>query len=189
MGGLILAAVSAAPLPAWSLNILLSTNRWLHLVASTLLVGGVLFFAFVVPMAVGDLQLEQRLAVFGYARWKFRRIVAWSILALVVTGGISLWRMWSIYSFDQTAVHDFWHSASPWVFGHVIVAVLAAPVLVRLTSNRKIRDHLVGWLWGGLMLLLVAMLLASVARQLRLNIDDLRTGAAVSATAGPPGFR
>jgi len=161
-----------AELPTWLFDALFSTNRWLHLVASTLLVGGVLFFVFVVPIATADLAIEQRLAVFGRARWIFRKIVGWSIVALLATGGLSLWRLWPIYIAVQSDVHSFWSNSTPWALAHLTLAVLGAAILIRVTGTRKIRDHPVPWMWAVLALLLVGMLVASVARQLRLDIDD-----------------
>ena len=78
-----------ADAPLWLVNTLSPLNRWAHIVASTLLAGGILFFEFVVPVATEDLIEEQRLAVFGRARWSFRRIVNLCVLVLVVSGAIS----------------------------------------------------------------------------------------------------
>jgi hypothetical protein len=165
---------AAAHLPSWLFNSANSTNRWLHLVATTSLVGGVLFFMFVVPIATSDLKVEHQLAVFGKARWIFRKIVVWSVLALVVTGGFSIWRMWPIYSFDESDVHSAWASPNHWAIAHVIFAILGAAILIRVTATRRILGHPVGWLRVVLGLLLVAMLVASIARQLSLNVDDER---------------
>jgi hypothetical protein len=161
-----------AELPAWLFNAFFATNRWLHLVAGTLLVGGVLFFVFVVPIATAELKVEHQLTVFGKARWMFRKIVGWSVLALLVTGGLSLWRMWSIYRIIQADAPSFWSSSTPWALAHLTVAVLGAAILIRVTATRKIRNHPVPWMWVVLALLLAGMLLASISRQLRLDIDD-----------------
>jgi hypothetical protein len=161
-----------AELPAWLFDGFFSTNRWLHLVASTLLVGGVLFFVFVVPIATADLPIGQQLSVFGRARWMFRKIVGWSALALIATGGVSLWRMWPIYNIVQTDVRGFWSSSTPWALAHLGASILGMAILIRVTATRKIAEHPVPLMWVVLGLLLSGMLLASVSRQLGLNIDD-----------------
>jgi hypothetical protein len=78
-------------------DLVFTLNRCAHIVATTILVGGVLFFRFVVPQATAHLKDEQQLAVFGQARWLFRRIAWISALALVLSGLISLWRVWPVY--------------------------------------------------------------------------------------------
>lgn len=159
-------------LPAWLFNSVFSINRWLHLVASTMLVGGVLFFVFVVPIATADLKAEQQVTVFGRARWMFRKVVGWSLVALVVTGCLSLWRMWTIYSGVRSDAPGLWSGSAPWAVSHLAVAVVGAAILVRVTATRKIHGHPVPWMWVVLALLLIDILLASISRQMRLDIDD-----------------
>src|SRR3954466_8346076 len=65
-------------MPTWLYNTAFPLNRWLHVVASALLVGGVLFLEFVVPLATADLKEEQQVAVFGRARWAYRKVVWFS---------------------------------------------------------------------------------------------------------------
>ena len=83
------------------INIAFTVNRWVHLVAATVLVGGVLFFEFVVPLATADLKEEQQLAVFGRARWVFRNVVWLSVAMLILSGAVSLWRNWLLYEADD----------------------------------------------------------------------------------------
>lgn len=161
-----------AELPDWLVNGGFAGNRCLHLVASTLLVGGVLFFAFVVPRSTKDLNVENQLAVFGYARWIFRKIVLWNLLAIVLTGVLSSWRMWYIYRLDQAAIEGLWARPNTWAIGHVIFAILGAAVLIRVTATRRILGQPVRWLWTVSVLFLISIMLASVARQMRLVIDD-----------------
>ena len=59
----------------WLRHFLFVSLRWLHIVCTTLVVGGTLFFEFVVPIAVEDLKTEQQLTVTGKARWVFRRVI------------------------------------------------------------------------------------------------------------------
>ncbi len=48
----------------WS-NLLYLISRYVHIVCTTLLVGGTLFYEMVVPVAIGELKSEQQLLVFG----------------------------------------------------------------------------------------------------------------------------
>ena len=45
-------------LPPWVDNIVLPLNRWIHIVCTTTLVGGTLFYEFVIP--AGDRRPERR---------------------------------------------------------------------------------------------------------------------------------
>ena len=64
-------------------NVAYLLARYLHLIATTLLVGGTLFYVIVVPGAIAELKDESRLAVFARARWMFRWIVFGSIFTLI----------------------------------------------------------------------------------------------------------
>lgn len=162
----------AVDMPLWLFDSIFSINRWFHLLASTLLVGGVLFFVLVVPIATSDLPAEHRFAVFGRARWIFRKIVLWSVLVIIVSGALSLWRMAPLFSADHARVHSFWFSSVPWAWAHVIVSLLGAAILLRVTATRNIRDHPIAWMWTALTILLLTMMLASITRQIRLSIDE-----------------
>jgi len=153
-------------------NVAFTVNRWVHLVACTLLVGGVLFFEFVVPLATADLKPEQQLAVFGRARWVFRNVVWLSIWALVLSGSISLWRTWTLYAADEKMVGSFLLGPRAWVFSHVALSLIGFILLLRVTATHRLRNHPVGWLRAVLVILLVSMFLASVVREVRLRISE-----------------
>jgi uncharacterized membrane protein len=161
-------------LPTWLVNVLFPLNRWLHLVAMTMLVGGVLFFEFVVPLATADLKEEQQLAVFGRARWVFRKIVWLSLVALILTGAISMWRMWWIYQSDAKLAGGFWLGSMPWAVGHIILGVIAFAMVLRVTSTRRLHGNPVGWLQAALVVMLICIFLVCVARQVRMRLFELR---------------
>jgi uncharacterized membrane protein len=160
--------------PEWLINTALPLNRWLHIVACTLMVGGVLFFEMVLPLATADLREEQQLAVFGRARWVFRRVFLLSILLLIITGTVSTWRMWRLYHFDEQTVGGFFQGSRPWVIGHVFLALLAFWIGLRVTRTKFLLPRPVSWLRVLLVILLVSMFTASVARHMRLRIDHMR---------------
>ena len=126
-------------LPTWLYNTAFPLNRWLHVVASTLLVGGVLFLEFVVPLATADLQ---QVAVFGRARWAYRKVVWFSVLALLLSGVLACWRMWHLYQADEAVVGNFWLGSKPWVFGHVVIGVIGLLTIV-LAVNEGISARVV----------------------------------------------
>src|SRR5476649_1907153 len=84
-------------LPDWANPIVLPLNRWVHIVCTTALVGGTLFYEFVIPRAIEELKEETQLAVLGRVRWIFRQIVVVSAVLLVTSGAVSTWRIWPAY--------------------------------------------------------------------------------------------
>jgi hypothetical protein len=159
--------------PTWVFNVIFPINRWIHLVASTLIVGGLLFFEFVVPLATADLGQEHQHAVFGRARWVFRRVVWISFFALILSGAFSTWRMWFIYTTDERIIGDrFWLGSRPWVYLHIALGFLGLLMALRVTSTRRVQSHPVGWMRAILVILLASMFIVSVARQVRLRIRE-----------------
>ena len=164
---------SPSELPPWLVNTLFPVNRWVHLVASSLMVGGLLFFELVVPLATADLKEEQQMGVFGRARWVFRKVVWASFAALVVSGAFTTWRMWWIYRLDEGLVgNHFWLGSRPWVYVHVALGVLGLAMALRVTSTRRIHSHPVGWMRVILVMLLACVFTVSIARQVRLRIRE-----------------
>jgi len=163
-----------AELPHWLINTLSPVNRWVHMVGSTLLVGGVLFFEFVVPLATTDLRNEQRMAVFGRARWVFRSVAVLSVVLLIVSGAISGWQVWSMYNGLDAFTGGWRYGPKPWLAGHVAVGVIGFIIVLRVTNTVRVAPRPVGWLRALLVVLLVSMFLASVARHVRLRVDALR---------------
>src|SRR6185436_385624 len=78
------------------LNLLYLVARYIHIVATTVIVGGTLFFELVVPLAIGELKTEVQLALFGRMRWVFRWVVYTCTIALLITGGVSIYRNYNV---------------------------------------------------------------------------------------------
>ena len=165
----------AAQVPHWLINTLLPVNRWVHMVASTLLVGGVLFFEFVVPLATTDLRNEQRMAVFGRARWVFRSVAVLSVVLLILSGSLSAWQAWPTYDAVDAFTGGSWqYGPKPWLIGHVVAGLIGFVIVLRVTNTARVAPRPVGWLRALLVVLLVSIFLASVARYVRLRVDALR---------------
>jgi hypothetical protein len=128
----------------------------------------------VLPRATSDLRDEQQLAVFGRARWVFRRVFVLSMLLLIFTGIISAWQMWALYQSDEITAGGFWEGSRPWLAGHVALAVVAAWIGLRVTYTKRLLPRPVGWLRALLVILLIGIFTASVARHVRLRIDYMR---------------
>src|SRR5215210_5753481 len=83
-------------MPYWY-DIVYPLSRWLHIVCTTLILGGTLFFELVLPAAIEDLKREQQLYVFARARWVFRWVVWIGVGGLLLSGAVSLFRQWDTY--------------------------------------------------------------------------------------------
>ena len=161
-------------LPNWASNGFFPINRWVHMVAMTMLVGGVFFFEFVVPLATSDLKEEQQLAVFGRARWVFKKIVWYSIAALLISGALSMWRMWWIYAGDARQIGSYWQGSLPWAIGHVALAIIGFGMVLRVVATHRLRGNPLAWLRATLVVLLISIFVVCVARQVRMRLRELR---------------
>src|SRR5438034_10295107 len=88
------------------IDLLLILNRYVHILCTTVIVGGTLFFEAIVPFATGDLKREQQLSIFGRARWSFRTIVWTCAILLIISGVISSTRRWSDYRAGEQTKHE-----------------------------------------------------------------------------------
>jgi len=169
----------------WS-NLFFLLSRYLHIVCTTLLVGGTLFYEMVVPIAIDDLKAPQQLLVFGRARWVFRWIVWLSAGVLVVTGVVSAYRHATIYDTDGAAVvsQATGHPEPPsvrsrlamrsgwWMAAHAGAGLIAVIVALFLTMGRRPPEHPVRWMRMNLVILLVVIFLGSATRHVRLLITE-----------------
>jgi uncharacterized membrane protein len=147
-------------------HVLFTVMQWIHIVSTTLIVGGTLFFEFVVPIAIEDLKEEQQFAVFGKARWVFKRVVWVSAVLLLLSGAVSISRLWGSYH------EEAYKTSRAWVIGHVALGLVAMGIALLLTVRRRPPDHPVGWMQFNLILLLVGIFAANVARHVRLLADE-----------------
>ena len=147
----------------WLRHFLFVSMRWLHIVCTTLVVGGTLFFEFVVPIAVEDLKTEQQLTVFGKARWVFKRVIWPSAFLLLMSGATSIFRQWNAYlehPRDGMLIAAVVHSA---------LGIVALGIALMLTVPASPPNRPIGWMRLNLGILLLAILAASVARYIRLR--------------------
>ena len=155
-----------ADLPEWAQAVVFPLNRWLHVVATALLVGGTLFYEFVLPRAVEDLQPEVQLSVLGRVRWVFYRVVVLSTIVLGVTGAVATWRLLPLYQAPAFRI------VPPWVMAHIGLGLLAVIVGQRVVARAHAPSHPLRWLRVNFVVMLIALFVAAVARHLRVEIQD-----------------
>jgi uncharacterized membrane protein len=148
-------------LDEWLRHFLFISMRWLHIVCTTLVVGGTLFFEFVVPIAVEDLKTEQQLSVFGKARWVFKRVIWPSAFLLLISGATSIFRQWNVYM-ENPRDGALWAAVI-----HSALGIVALGIALMLTVPRSPPDRPIGWMRFNLGILLISILAASVARYIR----------------------
>ncbi len=139
--------------------------RWIHIVCTTLLVGGTLFYEFVIPKAIEDLKEESQLAVLGKTRWFFRQVVILSTILLVLSGALSVWFYMPMYS-------GVFQPVQYWLGMHIALGLLAMGLGFMAMARSRSSRHPLTWLRINFVILLIAMFLGSVARQIRLSVQD-----------------
>jgi hypothetical protein len=152
-------------LPEWAQHVVFPTNRWVHISFTTLLVGGTLFYEFVIPKAIEELKEEQQLSVLGRTRWVFRRIVVVSTIALVLSGSLATWQQWPVYGGDFRVVR-------PWLIAHVVLGIAAMAIGIAALKRTRASRHPLTWLRVNFVILLIAIFLAAVARHVRLMVRE-----------------
>lgn len=165
------------------LNLLILISRWVHIVCTTLLVGGTLFYEMVVPVAIDDLKPETQLAVFARARWVFRWIVWLSAALLLLTGAVASKANWTSYTGEAYAPRVFpapsqgapVPTVTPaaqrsgwWWAAHASCGGLTIIIALFLTFGNRPPDRPVQWMRLNLVLLMIVIFLASATGHVRL---------------------
>jgi hypothetical protein len=157
--------------------------RYLHVVATCFLIGGTLFYELIVPVAIDDLTDPVKLSVFARARWAFRWIVWCSAVVLLLSGGLSTYRNWHTYSKHDTMSESFrtdptllqkgtLKNPGYWWLGHTAIGLLGVVIALVLVKGRTPPRYPLVWMRITLLILLVAVFLASTARHVRLKIVE-----------------
>src|SRR5205823_2016267 len=157
-------------------------SRYIHVVATAILVGGTLFYEMVVPVAIGELKTEQQLAVFARMRWVFRWLVYGSAIALLLTGGVSIYRNLNVLDGDyerflasisspqivESLKHASWFNRPLiWFVAHLASGLLSLVIALMLVSGGRPPDRPLQWMKINLFFLLLAIFLASGSRNAR----------------------
>jgi hypothetical protein len=157
---------------------LLLLNRYLHVIAAALLIGGTLFYELIVPVAIDELKDPQKLSVFARARWAFRWIVWCSLAVLLITGAISSWRNFPGYNGHEAYSLGYsgsfsaerpYHLVGPgyWWLAHALLGLLGLGVAVALVLGRTPPRYPLIWMRINLVILMIVIFLASTTRDIR----------------------
>ena len=174
-------------MPETLTNLFYLLSRYVHIVATTIIVGGTLFFEMVVPVAIGELKNEVQLALFGRMRWLFRWVVYTCAIALVITGSVSIYRNWNVLNGQFISFMERTPGATPqkiqalqddsilnrpriWFIAHLAAGALSLIVALLLVSGGRPPDRPLQWMRLNLFILLVAIFLASASRGARQNL-------------------
>jgi len=146
-------------------------SRWLHIVCTCLLVGGTLFYEFIIPKAIEDLKEETQLAVLGRVRWFFGQVVILSALILVFTGSIAVFQQSRLYT-------GIFHEARAWIFLHIALGIFALIVAVAAMARTRAPRMPLSWLRVNFVILLIVIFVSAVSRHMRMmvrnNADQLQ---------------
>lgn len=151
-------------MPEWLCDIIFPLVRWLHIVCMTLIVGGTLFFELVFPVSIDDLAREQQLYAIARARLLFRWVVWIAVSGLLLTGGLSIWRMWHAYQLTEFVY------VSRWALAHVVMGGIAIVIAVLLISGRRPPEDPIRWMRLNLVILLVAIFIGGATRHFQLAL-------------------
>jgi quinol-cytochrome oxidoreductase complex cytochrome b subunit len=166
------------------LDLLFIVNRYLHILCTTVLVGGTLFFEFVFPLATDELKREQQQHVFSRARWGFKAIVWSCAIILIVTGTVSSIRRWHDYRYGTLASvtaqatqpdqHEMSDVRRPvwWWGAHVATGLIALLVASLLMAARRPPENLLSWMRLILMILLIVIFFGTTSRHMRLSLYE-----------------
>lgn len=147
--------------------------RYGHVVASMLLIGGLLFHEMVVPLALADEKEESQRAIFARARWSFQRI-GWGCIILILLSGavMSSARLPSYLHqeyFGGETLTGIVGRPLPmglrtgwWWVAHTSAGVMALVIAIYVLSSTRPLAHPITWLRLDLMVLLVVVFLGSV---------------------------
>ena len=188
------ARVSSRPFPSRGLdtqmneslaNLFFLLSRYVHIVATTIIVGGTLFFELVVPLAIGELRNEVQLALFGRMRWCFRWVVYSCTAALILTGSALIYRNRSVLNGEFIQVLNqmigeekvqAMHDESPlnrprlWFIAHLIAGFMSIALALSLVVGGRPPDEPLRLMRLNLLVLMLAIFLASASRASRQNL-------------------
>jgi hypothetical protein len=166
-------------------------TRYLHIVCTTVLVGGTLFYEMVVPVAIGELKEQHQLGVFGRARWMFKGLVWISAILLIVSGVLSTKKNWRAYagaeagnivSLSAAGVRtieeppEAFRRPGWWWAAHASSGTIAVVIALYLTSVKRPPDHPIGWMRLNLIVLMVVIFLGSATQYVRSVNADVDRG-------------
>ena len=156
-------------MPEWLIHIIFATARWIHVIGTALIVGGTLFFEFVVPRAIDEMKMEDQMSTVARLRLAFRQIVWLSAVILPISGLFSMYQLWPGYFSEGRST---WTTAFPWAMAHMIGGCIVVLIAVGIVAGRRVPDRARGWLKVNFVIMLAVMFLASASRHVRIFARD-----------------
>ena len=167
-------------------------SQYVHIVAMALLVGGTLFYLWVVPFAIGELKEESQQIVFARARLIFRRVVFVAAVLLLFSGAfmaarsmltypgqmIPLFREIARLSHPNTPLPDslahpsVFDKPTLWFLLHVTTALTCLIIAVALVRGGRPPHAPISWMRVNFFLLMLVILFAIMARNARRRLFD-----------------
>jgi uncharacterized membrane protein len=147
--------------------------RWLHIIAAALVIGGVFFVSLVLPAGMKAMEpTAQQNAIRAWRR-VFKRVVHTCILLLLASGIYNSIRLFPHYAAQPGLLHGLWG-------GHFLLALGAFTIALWLLVGKDPRQGQPRWMMVNLVLLLLAVAVASTlktAREAAPRQAPLATGA------------
>jgi hypothetical protein len=173
-------------------NLAYVLERFVHVAAMALLLGGTVFYVWVVPWAIAELKEESKLIVFARARITFRWIVFSAALVLLISGAIMTAHSMWIYRGEQipllrqmarisnpaaphTASLDhpsLLEKPTLWFSLHVGAAVISLLIATALVRGGRPPHSPLSWMRLNFVLLMLAVLFAVLARESRQRLGE-----------------
>ena len=168
-------------IPDWVFHVILAVARWVHILGTALLVGGTLFFEFVVPRAIDEMRMEDQMSTIARLRVAFRQVVWLSAVILPISGLFSMYHLWPGYLKPYGSGYS---AAFPWAMSHMVGGCIVVFIAVAIVAGRRVPDRARGWLKVNFVIMLAVIFLASAARHVRLYTRDreARMGTAIPLT-------
>ena len=172
-------------IPEWVFHIIFAIARWIHILGTALLVGGTLFFEFVVPRAIDEMRMEDQMSTVARLRLAFRQVVWIAAIILPISGLFSMYQLWPQYF---RAERSSWTTAFPWVMSHMVGGCIVVLLSVAVVAGRRVPERARGWLKVNFVIMLAVMFVASASRHVRMFTRDAqaRVGNKITPMTLPP---
>lgn len=137
--------------------------RWIHVLCAALVIGGTFLMAFLLPWPKMD-EATDITAPYLRGRRGFKRLVHVCALLLLISGIYNAYGNWGLYKLNRPLAHG--------LFGpHLLFGLLALAVLIVVLAHRAVRATERTWFRISVLLLFLAVLMASSLKYVR---DHLR---------------
>lgn len=141
---------------SWILVILL---RWIHMVCAGLLIGGTFLMAFLLSRPVPD-EATDAAAPYLRGRRGFKMLVHICTLLLLISGSYNAYGNWHLYMKNPALGHGFFDT-------HLLFGLVALGVLLTMLARKTLRPREGTWLRIAVVLLFLAVLMASCLKYVR----------------------